>query len=255
MAVLSFNIPTTSLKEGLKVFQVMPEAQKYITESYIQSAISLKPSKSVIHTSYITRPFSAMSFCKPSKIFINLLRYVELGKKMGINHILIHSPSTTSEWLSFGTAIANMSVIPDVTWLLEMPSLSKDLREYLYTDTPIKGLKHMYNEMFKALDKYPKKFQIVLDTAHMHANGLTGDEQVDLIKHLPTMSYIHLNGNPRAMYASDEHVPMYDKSNKIVYDTLCKFISSLDIVCFAENTRNEGTPEEWEVFKRKYRFD
>ena len=115
-----------------------------------------------------------------------------------------------------------------------------------------------YNRLFelcKLNNVSSSQIKIVLDTAHLFANGCTENDMVALFdKYHARMKYCHFNGNINPRYSHDSHVPMFDRENLMTYDLLTKTISKLKIICVAEVTKNNANWKNWETFAAKYRL-
>ena len=87
------------------------------------------------------------------------------------------------------------------------------------------------------------KFRIVVDTAHLYANGLTIDQMIEYIeKWKKNIKYIHFNGNANSIFTRDLHVPMYSERNKFSdIEKLSDYVSKNKFILIAEDSTIKGT--------------
>ena len=181
--------------------QFMPAQRSYLK---LEQAKPINLDNVLIHTSYVTRPFSSNGLNQMSKTMHNLKLYHKMSPD-----ILVHGPSNPDEYSNFGLGLELLNNLPHKT-NIEIPSFSKQLIA-------------MMDKPFTFIDEYLKfvvdnNFPIVLDTAHLHANGLNVNEMITLFeKYKDSYKYIHLNGNEKAKYLSDIHCPITSDRNKILH--------------------------------------
>lgn len=230
----SFNL---SIHDDLtKPCQIMPRRQQGL---YDISSIKIDKTnpKTLIHTSYITHVWQTKAFQYLSTQWLNLDNYFKLAQRIGAKYVLIHGPKSPDEYKLFATGLNwlhdnfdKYSTESQIKLVIEIPSFTKKL----HTEVTNK---------FEFIDNYlqlivTSGFDIVLDTAHLYANGLNCDDMIKLIdKYKPNFEWIHLNGNCRQQFTSDVHVFILDQSNKFYNeaDKLLKHISKLDnCICILE---------------------
>lgn len=261
--MISFNATTTNNEELSKLtcpFQIMPGGRSSLSTQQISKFIEMKNNNILIHASYITRPFSS----DISNITrINLRNYTVLAKKLGTKDILIHMPSSVMEVSNFtnGLACINKEVIDnDCICHLETNPLTKDLFKYL--DMNKDNAYEMYNDYVESLwsaipSKYRSKYRIVVDTAHLHANGLTTDEMIKFLDRWRAhIKYVHFNGNNNGIFTRDLHVPMYMPKNQIKdTDKLAKYMAKEKLIGIAEDSTIKGDYDSWKEFCDKYKLE
>lgn len=257
----SSNSSSSSLssEDLVKVpFQIMPGGRSTLTTDELTTFLPSSDPNILIHASYITRPFSASP--KPYTK-LNLKNYSLLAKRLGTKNILIHMPSSCEEYEHYTNGIEMICEYicsQDCICHLETNPLTKDLRlELGITKTnAVEEYEKYIKTLFDLLpDKYCKSFRIVVDTAHLFANGFSGEDIIKFLKkHESKIEFIHLNGNKNAMFTRDNHVPMYDSiANKIDHvDEIMKEISKMKKFLIAEDSTVKGTYEEWKEFCKKY---
>jgi endonuclease IV len=212
--MLSFNISTSDKKLSKDPCQIMPIQRKYLTQSIVNSYENVNNKNILIHTSYVTKIFTNNALNMLSKVQYNLKCYIELAKKIGSKYILIHGPSSKEEYDNFGKGLQVIKQLfndTDINVCIEIPSFARSLLTTI-TDN--------YNFINNYLDFIIEKLncEIVLDTAHLHANGLGGKDIAQLIqKYKDNYTFIHLNGNSKAKYCSDVHTPIESSSDKLTY--------------------------------------
>lgn len=216
--------------------QIMPVQRSYLKES---QAKPIGKKDILIHASYVTRPFSNNSLSVMSKTFHNL----ELYHKMS-EDILVHGPSNPDEYNNFGLGLDFLKKLPHKT-NIEIPSFSKKLLATI-------------DDHFKFVDEYLNNivindFPIVLDTAHLHANGLSTKEMILLFdKYKDNYKYIHLNGNEKNKFLSDVHCPITSELNKMTnVDLLLKSMPH-DKIIISESPCRDW--DYWVELCKKYKF-
>ena len=214
--------------------QYMPAQRSYLK---MEQAKPINKEDILIHTSYVTRPFSTNGLNQMSKTMRNLKLYHQMS-----TDILVHGPSNPDEYNNFGLGLGLLNKLQHKTHI-EIPSFSKQLIALM-------------DEPYKFIDEYLKfivdnNFPIVLDTAHLHANGLSTQEMIELFdKYKNNYKYIHLNGNEKAKYLSDIHCPITSETNKIKHvDKLLKALPK-DKIIISESPC--GDWDYWVNLSKKY---
>ena len=235
----SFNISINS-EHINKPCQIMPRRTQGL---YDISTINVNANnnKILIHTSYITHIWSVKSQEYHSTQWLNLKNYLLLAKKLNSHYILVHGPKSSKEYLEFGNGLQwlqtnfNKYCTDGLKIVIEIPAFTKELNQKI-------------NNKYKFVDDYLQTivnagFDIVLDTAHLYANGLNCREMVALIdKYENNFEWLHLNGNSRPQFTSDEHIFILSKFNKFVseVDVLLQRIFRLNnCICILESLSNE----------------
>lgn len=278
MSILSVNLSTVNAQQLLtssnEPFQIMPTRTGFINlDKFKEVAKSSEPRPILIHTGYDFSPFS-LNAINPnsyaSKLLINNLKLCSL---INADYVLIHGPDTTSKLSYFIHGLAFLKQLyieytknTNIKLCIEIPAFKKDLYQtidQLYNQDTlnlkvIQFIKECLNECIK------NDFSIVLDTAHLYANGLTTQQQIELLQEYSShYKYIHLNGNCKNVHEPDEHTILNPdnfktlnsfKPNKIPdADLLLSEVAKLNKICISEEKCND-----YDYFKNiadKYKFN
>ena len=264
--MLSFNFSVAGNKQWMCSYehplQIMPQTTHYLNESHIATYPECtNQSDSVIHTSYITRPWSGLlDETRFNKFKFLMSSYVKLCRRLSYKRLLVHLPSTQSEMdnLSDGMRllIKMFNKVDDIVLVLEVPAFKGgfkcDLTEYLF------------NIITNYFDKFVNKnVELCIDTAHMFANGVDCKQMVDMFettrdghKLLDYCTIIHLNGNMNSPGKPDIHCPMFDNRNKMTdVDTLMQYLSDKNKILIAECSKQHASYDEWVSFANKYNIN
>jgi endonuclease IV len=249
--MLSFNASVVNKSELAKIndpFQIMPATTNNINEKtlmeYRKSGVN--NDRILIHINYICRVFSTQAIQSDSLARIILRTYKKLASIIHTDKILIHTPSSLSEFenMNIGFEVLR-SELSNIKLYLEIPSFKKSLFEKITKEKYIEEL----NKYFIDSDEY------VFDTAHLFANGYSAEEMIELFKKYKC-SYCHLNGNLNNIHCSDSHCAIFDEKSKFKdFDAVCKFLSSQDIICIAEMTKEGKLWSDWQDFSQQYNFN
>ena len=254
--MISFNASTVDKDKLSKIdepFQIMPGGRSSLSNQQISEFEDMKNENILIHSSYITRPFSSII----SNITrINLRNYTILARKLGTKDILIHMPSSLSDLTNFTTGLEciDKEVIDNgCICHLETNPLTKDLFRHLDMNKDNAYEKYDYY-MEAIMESIPKKYigsyRIVIDTAHLHANGLSTDEMIRLMdKWKKYIKYVHFNGNDNGIFTRDLHVPMYMERNKLKdTDKLASYLAKNNLIGIAEDSTIKGDYDQWKQY-------
>lgn len=264
VSIISFNFSVAGDKSWIKDYreplQIMPQTTKIPTNENINSFPSCSSwSDSVIHTSYITRPFNNI-FNEQGKInscIYNIEQYIKLCKRIKYKRLLIHLPGTQKEINEIGNGfgllkdIFNKEENKDIILVLEIPAFKSGYKNDVY-----EYFRMIIKNYFK-LFKY-NNVELCFDTAHLYSNGLDGRDMIALfdakISHKRLIDYcqiIHFNGNCKQKYTSDEHVQIFDKNNKIEYSAeLTKYLQDKNKILISENTTKRSDYNKWLEFSK-----
>ena len=213
--MLSFNLSTSDKHLSKEPCQIMPSQRKYMTESMVNTYINVGNQNILIHTSYVTKIFTNNALSSLSKVQYNLKNYIKLAKKIGTKYVLIHGPNSEEEYTNFSKGLQIIKQLfdkTDVIPCIEIPSFTKSLL-HRYENEPYEFIVKYFDFILKSLN-----CEIVIDTAHLHANGLNGKEMAQLIKKYENnYTFIHLNGNIKNKFISDVHTPIESKDDKLTY--------------------------------------
>lgn len=227
--MLTFNISVGDhkLPENFP-YQIIPNSRSYLYPKTITQYAG-GSDKVVIHVGYPIRPFSDKAMQPDSKIPDQLRLYKQLAIKLNAGYILIHLPTSLTELINFkaGLQLIATHILSnkEFKWngkvLLETPCFIQDLQKYLRQKEGVETYEDTISTYFSFILPFVNvckgRVQIILDTAHIFANGCDSLEKymftVNLCgKHLARV--IHLNGNVNPMFLSDEHIPFFDQTSK-----------------------------------------
>lgn len=260
-------------------FQIMPTRQRFINLDNYPISPKLSPSAPskniLIHTGYDFNIFSEKGISVNSYAKQLLKNALEFKQRINGDFVLIHGPDTESKLKYFIAGLGAVKYVEskfhDVTHTrshicIEMPAFKSDLFtviDALYRNKPTKN-----ERIFTFINEYlttciNNNFDIVLDTAHLYANGLTTDQIIKLCKdYYDHYKYIHLNGNCKDIYKPDEHT-IFDpeglykslnfKQNLILNsDKLLTEIAKLNKICISEEKCN--SVDYYKYISNKYGF-
>lgn len=259
MSILSFNLSVSDKKNVSSIdepFQIMPSTRNYLSDKSIDSYPNCKNENIIIHMNYITKIFRKDSIELNSSERKSLQQYVKLAKKLGTKNILIHMPYSVDEMYNIGDGfkiIYDELLKKDITVHLEITAWTKDLMNNMkiHDSNPKEYISNYLTKIINYMNIFPSdKFYVVIDTAHLFADGCEVDDMIYIInKFKNKIKYIHLNGNINPKFTSDSHVPLFGSKNKIKnWEKLSKFCASLNIICIAEITKFGTDWKEWEKY-------
>lgn len=232
---------TFNSKIPISPCQMMPSPRSYITEATV-SDLKRLPEDILIHTTYVTKCFTNNSLTNLSKTTRNLNLYEEIDAD-----ILIHGPASLEEFNNFGLGIELIKKI-DINhkFCIEIPAFTKTLTKYVLDNyEPLEFVTLYLDTIIR------NNFTIILDTAHLHSNGLKVEDMLYLMnKYKDNFKYLHLNGNERKQFTSDIHCPITSSNNKITHvDLLLKSLLK-DKIYISESPCNNW--EYWVELSKKY---
>ena len=250
-----------------KPLQIMPATTQYLNDNAINNYPLCKTdddkfiNDSVIHTSYITRPWGGLlDENRFNKFKYLMTKYVKLCYQLKYKRLLVHLPSTTSELnnLSEGmnVLIKMFNKVPNVILVLEIPSFKSGFK--------CDVVDYLFNVVINYFDKFVNhNVELCIDTAHMFANGVDCKEMINIlettrnnIKLIDCCKIIHLNGNLNPQYKSDIHCPIFDKRNKMSnINLLMEYLSNKNKILIAENTKQHADYNEWKQFADQYNIN
>ena len=262
--ILSFNFSTAGDKQWFidynQPLQIMPQTVKIPTNESINKypKCTGEYRESVIHTSYITKPFNNLMEGSKYKTFIyNIMQYIKLCKRLKYKRLLVHLPQTNKEMnnLSDGLIILSkiFNKVKDIILVLEIPSFKSGFKMDAYK----------YFEII--ITNYFNKFvnnnvELCFDTAHLFANCVDSQDMIKLFeskinnkKLIDYCKIIHLNGNVNQMGKSDKHIQIFSPNNKMKdVDKLINYLKDKNKIFIAENTTSHANYKQWEEFANKY---
>ena len=265
MSILTFNLSVADKKNITSInepFQIMPSTRNILSDKTISAYPKCSNDKIIIHMNYITRVFKKDALENDSSERYSLRQHVKLANKLGTKNILIHMPSNENELSNLGVGFKVMYdelVAKGLIVHLEIASWSKSLMNTLeiQKSDPKEYVTNFITKVVGYMNAFPPNaFYIVMDTAHLFANGCEVDDTIYIMnKFKDRCKYMHLNGNVNGKFTTDSHTPMFASNNKIKdWDKLYKFCASLNIVCIAEVTKYGAKWDEWEKYARDNRF-
>ena len=283
----------TFLSSYNQPMQIMPQQRKTITGSMLSQYPIIKEKRlACVHTSYVTRPFSE-KMLTPGFQQMNILNYLALANRIGFQYILVHGPESMKEWSLMDGALTIMHELErksngQAKVIIEMPafkgSFINELKALMVADESYPksddsnsvassglGRRSPATEPGKTGDKdisvqdyigyyfdriVGYNYDIVLDTAHMWANGCTVEDMIALYKRFAkNMKISHLNGNKRGQFTSDAHCPIFLDTNRIDHvDRLMEYLATTDLLLITENASDGVEYIQWKRFADKYKL-
>ena len=274
MSVLSFNVSVAGDKRFLSTYnhpmQIMPQQRKTITEQMLSQYPVIKDKRvACVHTSYVTRAFGE-KMLTPGFQRINILNYLALADRIGFQYVLVHGPESMKEWHILDASLKILHELEEKSKktakiIIEMPAFKgafiNELKELMASDDSYKKsdvkditVLDYLTYYFEHITAY--NFDIVLDTAHLYANGATVEDMIELYKRFAkNMKITHLNGNKNRQFTSDNHCPIFSDKNKIEgVDRLMTYLSTTKLVLITENASDGVEYIEWKRFSDKFKI-
>lgn len=239
-SILSFTITTTNgtfqtLKN--KTFQIMPTRTKLV--NYKKFKKLNEQTNILLHTGYDVRPWGQEIF-SPSSYQLSLINsYITTSEILNVREILIHGPDTLerTEYFTCGLKLLK-SLNTSIPFVIEMPAFCQNMFNDKYFKNKNDFIKSYFNTCVN------EGFNIVPDTAHLYANGLSTDEIIDILDIFKdNYTFIHLNGNSKPQYKHDKHTTLtpligYESSKIETPEKLLSYISKLNKICISEQKCN-----------------
>lgn len=264
-SVLTFNASVvdknvvTVIKEP---FQIMPSTRNYLTDATISKYPESGNENLLIHMNYITKPFGDNAIESNSRVRYSLRQYCKLVQQLKTKDVLIHMPSNLNELrnLTQGLSVINDELCSHGVHVhLEIACWSMELANELKVNqsNAVECVSKFIDTILTRCARYGGKFSIVLDTAHLLANGCSAEKQMILFdKYRNHMKYAHLNGNLNGMFTSDSHVPIWHTKSRLVdFQTLSRHVSGLGLICVAEITKAGDNYDRWKQFSDSMGFE
>ena len=193
---------------------------------------------------------------------------------MRTKYILFHGPANIDDYHNFKDGLSNIDLnIRNKIICIEIPAFSKAFIDYIKQNTITKSanntltnksinqqLNPYYNFICEYLNTVTSfkpinnQFQIVLDTAHLHSNGLNGIEIIKLCnEYLNYYDFIHMNGNIRDQFKPDIHTPIDSVNDKIKFsEYVVRNIAKLNKICICET--KDGDYEYYQELSEEYGY-
>ena len=283
MSIITFNKSTSDREDFLvnkSPYQIVPLHDRFFYKEYLDTLPNPEfDNKILIHSSFTTRPFSSKQIGN-KKCNDNLKGYELIANKLRTKYILFHGPANIDDYHNFNNGLSNIDLnIKDKIICIEIPAFSKAFIDYIkqnvITNSPSNSsnnsnqeinqssnqqLNPYYNFICEYLNTVTSfkpvnnQFQIVLDTAHLHSNGLNGIEIIKLCnEYLNYYDFIHMNGNIKDQFKPDIHTPIDSVNDKIKFsEYVVRNIAKLNKICICET--KDGDYEYYQELSEEYGY-
>lgn len=257
MSLISFNKSVIDRNDFLtnhSPYQIVP-TRNYYDKNLMSTYPTIDfENKILIHTSFSTRPFGNKQLNNSSS-YGNLNCYQVLSNNLNTKYILIHGPANEEEYNNFNNGLIHIDkAFKNKIICIEIPAFTKnfhifkkDIDDFEFIDN---YLNIIYN--FKGNNN---TFQMIIDTAHLHSNGLNSSQMFQLLdKYKDNYDFIHLNGNIRDKYTSDIHTQLDSINDKIENSSyLWENVVNLNKICICE-TKN-GDYDYYKLIANEYNYN
>ena len=283
MSIITFNKSTSDREDFLvnkSPYQIVPLHDRFFYKEYLDTLPNPEfDNKILIHSSFTTRPFSSKQIGN-KKCNDNLKGYELIANKLRTKYILFHGPANIDDYHNFNDGLSNIDLnIKDKIICIEIPAFSKAFIDYIKQNQIINSssnpsnnsnqqinqssnqqLNPYYNFICEYLNTVTSfkpvnnQFQIVLDTAHLHSNGLNGIEIIKLCnEYLSYYDFIHMNGNIKDQFKPDIHTPIDSVNDKIKFsEYVVRNIAKLNKICICET--KDGDYEYYQELSEEYGY-
>lgn len=272
MSIITFNKSTSDREDFLvnkSPYQIVPLHDRFFYKEYLDTLPNPEfDNKILIHSSFTTRPFSNKQIGN-KKCNDNLKGYELIANKLRTKYILFHGPANIDDYHNFNNGLSNIDLnIKDKIICIEIPAFSKAFIDYikqnLITDSLNNSNNQPLNPYYNFICEYlntvtsfkpvNNQFQIVLDTAHLHSNGLNGIEIIKLCnEYLSYYDFIHMNGNIKDQFKPDIHTPIDSVNDKIKFsEYVVRNIAKLNKICICET--KDGDYEYYQELSEEYGY-
>ena len=280
MSIITFNKSTSDREDFLvnkSPYQIVPLHDRFFYKEYLDTLPNPEfDNKILIHSSFTTRPFSNKQIGN-KKCNDNLKGYELIANKLRTKYILFHGPANIDDYHNFNNGLSNIDLnIKDKIICIEIPAFSKAFIDYIKQNQIINSSNNSNNQQInqssnQQLNPYynficeylntvtsfkpvNNQFQIVLDTAHLHSNGLNGIEIIKLCnEYLNYYDFIHMNGNIKDQFKPDIHTPIDSVNDKIKFsEYVVRNIAKLNKICICET--KDGDYEYYQELSEEYGY-
>ena len=283
MSIITFNKSTSDRQDFLinkSPYQIVPLHDRFFYNECLDTLPNPEfDNKILIHSSFTTRPFSSKQIGN-KKCNDNLKGYELIANKLRTKYILFHGPANIDDYHNFTNGLSNIDLnIKDKIICIEIPAFSKAFIDYIKQNQIINSpsnpsnnsnqqinqssnqpLNPYYNFICEYLNTVTSfkpvnnQFQIVLDTAHLHSNGLNGIEIIKLCnEYLNYYDFIHMNGNIKDQFKPDIHTPIDSVNDKIKFsEYVVRNIAKLNKICICET--KDGDYEYYQELSEEYGY-
>lgn len=287
MSIITFNKSTSDREDFLvnkSPYQIVPLHDRFFYNEYLDTLPNPEfDNKILIHSSFTTRPFSSKQIGN-KKCNDNLKGYELIANKLRTKYILFHGPANIDDYHNFNDGLSNIDLnIKDKIICIEIPAFSKAFIDYIKQNQIINSPSNQSNNSNKQINQSSNQssnqllnpyynficeylntvtsfkpvnnqFQIVLDTAHLHSNGLNGIEIIKLCnEYLNYYDFIHMNGNIKDQFKPDIHTPIDSVNDKIKFsEYVVRNIAKLNKICICET--KDGDYEYYQELSEEYGY-
>lgn len=280
MSIITFNKSTSDREDFLvnkSPYQIVPLHDRFFYKEYLDTLPNPEfDNKILIHSSFTTRPFSSKQIGN-KKCNDNLKGYELIANKLRTKYILFHGPANIDDYHNFNDGLSNIDLnIKDKIICIEIPAFSKAFIDYIKQNPITDSLNNSNNQQINQSSNQPlnpyynficeylntvtsfkpvnNQFQIVLDTAHLHSNGLNGIEIIKLCnEYLSYYDFIHMNGNIKDQFKPDIHTPIDSVNDKIKFsEYVVRNIAKLNKICICET--KDGDYEYYQELSEEYGY-
>ena len=283
MSIITFNKSTSDREDFLvnkSPYQIVPLHDRFFYKEYLDTLPNPEfDNKILIHSSFTTRPFSSKQIGN-KKCNDNLKGYELIANKLRTKYILFHGPANIDDYHNFTNGLSNIDLnIKDKIICIEIPAFSKAFIDYIKQNQIINSPSNPSNNSNKQINQSSNQplnpyynficeylntvtlfkpvnnqFQIVLDTAHLHSNGLNGIEIIKLCnEYLSYYDFIHMNGNIKDQFKPDIHTPIDSVNDKIKFsEYVVRNIAKLNKICICET--KDGDYEYYQELSEEYGY-
>lgn len=282
MSIITFNKSTSDRQDFLinkSPYQIVPLHDRFFYNEYLDTLPNPEfDNKILIHSSFTTRPFSSKQIGN-KKCNDNLKGYELIANKLRTKYILFHGPANIDDYHNFNDGLSNIDLnIKDKIICIEIPAFSKAFIDYIKQNQIINSPSNSSNNSNKQINQSNQplnpyynficeylntvtsfkpvnnQFQIVLDTAHLHSNGLNGIEIIKLCnEYLNYYDFIHMNGNIKDQFKPDIHTPIDSVNDKIKFsEYVVRNIAKLNKICICET--KDGDYEYYQELSEEYGY-
>lgn len=282
MSIITFNKSTSDRQDFLInkfPYQIVPLHDRFFYNEYLDTLPNPEfDNKILIHSSFTTRPFSSKQIGN-KKCNDNLKGYELIANKLRTKYILFHGPANIDDYHNFNDGLSNIDLnIKDKIICIEIPAFSKAFIDYIKQNQIINSPSNssnnsnkQINQSIQPLNPYynficeylnivtsfkpvNNQFQIILDTAHLHSNGLNGIEIIKLCnEYLNYYDFIHMNGNIKDQFKPDIHTPIDSVNDKIKFsEYVVRNIAKLNKICICET--KDGDYEYYQELSEEYGY-
>ena len=280
MSIITFNKSTSDREDFLvnkSPYQIVPLHDRFFYNEYLDTLPNPEfDNKILIHSSFTTRPFSSKQIGN-KKCNDNLKGYELIANKLRTKYILFHGPANIDDYHNFNDGLSNIDLnIKDKIICIEIPAFSKAFIDYIKQNQIINSPSNQSNNSINQQINQPlnpyynficeylntvtsfkpvnNQFQIVLDTAHLHSNGLNGIEIIKLCnEYLNYYDFIHMNGNIKDQFKPDIHTPIDSVNDKIKFsEYVVRNIAKLNKICICET--KDGDYEYYQELSEEYGY-